>query len=80
MDRHQINPDINSKIIFPKVNPSDRGRMLYSVSIIMADAMSLVSKLASRDNITYVILLLRGIFKRAFNETKIFLGPQQQKT
>ena len=49
--------------------------IVYSVSIAMADAVSLASKLASRDKITDVALLLRGIFKRAFKERKTLPWP-----
>ena len=42
---------------------------VYSIAIV--DTMSLVSKLASRNKITDVALLLRGIFTRAFKETKL---------
>ena len=79
MDRLQINPDIKSKIMFTKVNPNDKGIMsfyiVYSVRITIADAVSLVSKLASSDKITDVALLLRGIFMCAFKETNTLHWP-----
>ena len=74
MDRLQNNPDINSKINFTKVNPSDRRRalfyILYSASMTVADVVSVVYTLASRYKITDVALVLQGIIKRAFKDIK----------
>ena len=71
MDRLQINPDINSRIIYTKVNPNDKGCVsLYIVcssSITIADEWYLDSKLTCRNKNTDVALLLRGSLTHVFN-------------
>ena len=83
MDSLQINPDINSKIFFTN-DPNDRGyvsfNIVYCASITITYAVSLVSNMARRYEITDVAIILREIYKRAFKETKLFLGHYQQKT
>ena len=75
----QNHPNINSQIVFSKVEPGERGclslYLVYSVRITVADAVACAYNLASVDNIKDIVLLIRGVIRRAFNKTKPLPWP-----
>ena len=73
------NHAIHELIAFAKVNPGDKGcityNLVYSASISVADAVTYAYKLGTKDKYEDLALLLRGIIKQAFNESKSLPWP-----
>ena len=73
------NHAIHELIAFDKVNPGDKGcityNLVYSASISVADAVTYAYKLGTKDKYEDLALLLRGIIKQAFNESKSLPWP-----
>ena len=77
--RRLQNHQINSQIVFSKVDPANKGcisfYLVYSSRITVADAVASAYRLASVDKIKDVALLLRGVIRRAFGKSKELPWP-----
>ena len=73
-------PVLGAKLAFTKVKPDDSTwpfYLVYSSEITIGEAISEAYRLASKDSVKDVALLLRGIILRAFKETKELPWPPQ---
>ena len=73
------NHDIHEQIAFAKVNPGDKGciiyNLVYSASISIADAVAHAYKLGSKAKYEDVALLLRSLIQQAFKDSKPLPWP-----
>jgi len=79
MRRLEKHTHLGTKLSFNKVESDEQGfisfYLVYSSSLTVGEAVSQVYKVATKDSIKEVALMLRGIIRRAFKEGKDLPWP-----